>query len=407
VNNAYNLLKERGFIEQTTHEHELKKLLTDKHVVFYTGFDPTADSLTVGHFLQVMAMSHMQKCGHIPIVLIGGGTCMVGDPTFKSEMRRLMPKEEINRNVSNFKHQLSKFIDFSDDKAILIDNSEWLCELNYINFIREYGTHFSVNRMLSADCYKNRLHSGLTFFEFNYMLMQAYDFLQLHKKYHCTLQLGGSDQWSNIIAGIDLIRKIEKEECYGLTFKLLTTSSGKKMGKTEKGAIWLDPSKTSPYEFFQYFRNIDDKDVKNLLYRLTYIPIEEIDELIKDNKDSKINNVKERLAFELTKIVHGEEHASETLSTAKAIFNQGSSGRSLSSTEIKKDMTPINIIDLLELSGLIKTKSEGRRLIEQGGIKINNNKIHDITKKIIPNDFKNDELIIQKGKKIHHRIIIL
>ncbi|HAA63924.1 MAG TPA: tyrosine--tRNA ligase, partial [Thermoanaerobacter sp.] len=303
-----DVLQERGYIQQMTHEEEIRELLEKEKITFYIGFDPTADSLHVGHFLQIMVMSHMQKAGHRPIVLIGGGTAMVGDPSGRTDMRKILTREEINRNAEAFKKQMQRLIDFSDGKAIMANNADWLLNLNYIEFLRDIGVHFSVNRMLTAECFKSRLERGLSFLEFNYMLMQAYDFLELNKRYNCVMQMGGDDQWSNIIAGIELIRKKEGKQAYGMTFTLLTTSEGKKMGKTEKGAVWLDPNKTSPYEFYQYWRNIADADVEKALALLTFLPMDEVRRL-GALKDKEINEAKKVLAYEVTKLIHGEEEA--------------------------------------------------------------------------------------------------
>lgn len=405
MSNVFNTLKERGFIEQSTHEEEIKELLEKEKVTFYIGFDPTADSLTVGHFLTVMAMSHMQKAGHRPVALVGGGTGMVGDPTDRTDMRRMMNDSEIDHNVNCFKKQLSRFIDFSDDKAIIVNNADWLRNLNYIEFIREIGVHFSVNRMLTADCFKTRMEKGLSFFEFNYMLMQSYDFLELNRRYNCKLQLGGNDQWSNILGGVDLIRRVENKSAYGLTFKLLTTSDGKKMGKTQKGAVWLDPDKTSPYEFYQYWRNIADSDVSKCLGLLTFLPMEEVREL-SALRDNKINQAKETLAYELTKIVHGEDEAKKAQTAARSLFSGAGSGGSVPTTEIpKSDLSDgIGIIEALEKTKLSPSRGESRRLIQQGGIKVADKKVETIDYVITSEVFENDEVLIQKGKKTFHRI---
>lgn len=406
LENVFDILKERGFIEQTTHEDEIRELLGKEKVTFYIGFDPTADSLTVGHFLTVMAMSHMQKAGHRPIALVGGGTGMVGDPTDRTDMRKMMDDSTIEHNVSCFKKQLSKFIDFTDDKAIIVNNADWLRNLNYINFIREIGVHFSVNRMLTADCFKTRMEKGLSFFEFNYMLMQSYDFLELNRRYNCKLQLGGNDQWSNILGGVDLIRRTENKEAFGLTFKLLTTSDGKKMGKTQKGAIWLDPEKTSPYEFYQYWRNIDDGDVAKCLGLLTFLPMDEV-RALSALKDNEINKAKEVLAFEITKIIHGEEEAAKAQTAARSLFGGAGAGGSAPTTEIPTAEygEGMSIIDILSLTKLCPSKSEARRLIQQGGVKVNDVKVETIEQILTPDDFKDDNtILIQKGKKGFHQI---
>lgn len=405
--NVFDILQERGFIKQTTHEEEIKELLGKEKVTFYTGYDPTADSLHIGHFLQLMAMAHLQRAGHRPIVLIGGGTTMVGDPTGKTDMRKMLSREEIKENSEKFKKQISKFLDFGEGKAIMVDNADWLLDLNYIWFLREIGRHFSVNRMLTAECFKTRMEKGLSFLEFNYMLMQSYDFLELFRRYNCVLQLGGDDQWSNIIAGVDLIRRVEGKPAYGMTFTLLTTSEGKKMGKTEKGAIWLDPEKTTPYEFYQYWRNVDDKDVINCLKLLTFVPMEEIRELEK-LEGAEINKAKEILAFEVTKIVHGEIEANKAKEAAKALFGKGGTATSIPSTEMDKEIFEkgILILDLLQEAGLTSSKSEGRRLIQQGGISVNGKKITDIDQLINLDWFEEKEIMIKKGKKVYHQVVI-
>ncbi|MBZ4647365.1 MAG: tyrosyl-tRNA synthetase, partial [Clostridia bacterium] len=333
MSSVFDTLKERGLLAQVTHEEQVREILEKEKVTFYIGFDPTADSLHVGHFLQMMVMAHMQRAGHRPIAIIGGGTAMVGDPTGKTDMRRMMTREEIQHNANNFKKQLSKFIDFGEGKALMIDNAEWLLELNYVQFLREIGVHFSVNRMLTAECFKSRLERGLSFIEFNYMLMQSYDFLKLFQKYNCTFQLGGDDQWSNILGGIDLIRRVEGKEAYGMTFTLLTTSEGKKMGKTEKGALWLDAEKTSPYEFYQYWRNVHDDDVIKCLKLITFLPLEEIEKLAQ-LKDQEINKAKKILAYEVTKLVHGEEEAIKAQQAAESLFGKGGNAVDMPTTEI-------------------------------------------------------------------------
>jgi tyrosyl-tRNA synthetase len=404
--NAFDVLMERGFIEQTTHEKEIKELLENEKVSFYIGFDPTADSLTVGHFLPVMAMAHMQRAGHRPIVLIGGGTTMIGDPTGKSDMRKMMTQEIINRNANRFKEQLSKFIDFNDDKAIMVNNADWLLNLNYIDFLRDIGVHFSVNRMLTAECYKSRMEKGLTFLEFNYMLMQSYDFLALNKEYNCKLQLGGNDQWSNIIGGVELIRRKEQKPAFGMTFKLLTTGEGKKMGKTEKGAVWLDPEKTSPYEFYQYWRNVEDIKVEQCLGLLTFLPMDEVRRL-GALEGAEINTAKEVLAYEITKIVHGEEKAKEAMEAAKALFTGATKGGSIPTTEVSKEEFEgegIDIISALQKAKLVPTRSEGRRMVQQGGVRVNDVKVEGIERMLTTDDFKEDgTILIKKGKKGFHQ----
>ncbi|WP_427339366.1 tyrosine--tRNA ligase [Caloranaerobacter sp. DY30410] len=405
MTNVYDILKERGFIEQATHEDEIRQLLGKESVTFYIGFDPTADSLHVGHFIQVMVMMHMQRAGHRPIALIGGGTALVGDPTGKTEMRKMLTREQINKNAESFKKQFSKFIDFSEGKALLLNNADWLTNLNYIDFLREIGRHFSVNRMLTAECFKTRLERGLSFLEFNYMLMQSYDFLELYRKYNCKLQLGGSDQWSNILGGIDLVRRVEGASVYGLTFKLLTTSEGKKMGKTESGAVWLDPNKTSPYDFYQYWRNVDDRDVEKCLALLTFLPMDEVRRL-GSLEGAEINKAKEVLAYEVTKLVHGEEEAKKAEKAAKALFGGKGDLKNMPTTEISKDKITegIDILNLLIETGLTSSRGEGRRLIKQGGIYVENERVTDPNLVINESDFKDNKLIIRKGKKVYHMV---
>lgn len=405
---VYDDLQVRGMIAQVTDEEKVRDLLNNNKIRFYIGFDPTADSLHVGHFLQIMVMSHMQKAGHVPIALFGGGTGMIGDPSGKSDMRKMLSREQIDYNINCFKKQMSRLIDFSDGKAIMVNNADWLSNLNYIDFLREIGIHFSVNRMLSFECYKQRLERGLSFFELNYMLMQSYDFLVLNRKYDCKLELGGDDQWSNIIGGVELIRKCESKEAYGMTFTLLTTSNGKKMGKTENGAVWLDPKKTSPYEFYQYFRNVDDADVIRCLKLLTFLPMSEICELEK-LQGSEINKAKEILAFEVTKLIHGEDEALKAKNAALSLFSLGQNSDDMPMTQITLedfDNDSINLIDLLTLTSLASSKSDARRLIEQGGISVSGNKIDSLSAKISIDDFKDDFIIIKKGKKVYHKVLI-
>lgn len=405
---VYDDLQARGMIAQVTDEEKVRDLLNNNKIRFYIGFDPTADSLHVGHFLQIMVMSHMQKAGHVPIALFGGGTGMIGDPSGKSDMRKMLSREQIDYNINCFKKQMSRLIDFSDGKAIMVNNADWLSNLNYIDFLREIGIHFSVNRMLSFECYKQRLERGLSFFELNYMLMQSYDFLVLNRKYDCKLELGGDDQWSNIIGGVELIRKCESKEAYGMTFTLLTTSNGKKMGKTENGAVWLDQEKTSPYEFYQYFRNVDDADVVSCLKLLTFLPMSEICELEK-LQGSEINKAKEILAFEVTKLIHGEDEALKAKNAALSLFSLGQNSDDMPMTQITLedfDNDSINLIDLLTLTSLASSKSDARRLIEQGGISVSGNKIDSLSAKISIDDFKDDFIIIKKGKKVYHKVLI-
>ncbi|MDO5291749.1 MAG: tyrosine--tRNA ligase [bacterium] len=402
--NVYDILLERGFIEQTTHEAEIRELLGKEKVTFYIGFDATADSLTAGHFLTVMAMMHMQRAGHRPIALLGGGTTMIGDPTGKSDMRTMMTKETIQHNADCFYKQLSRFIDFDDDKAIIANNADWLLDLNYVEFLREIGVHFSVNKMLTAECYKQRMEKGLTFFEFNYMLMQSYDFWKLNKLYGCTLELGGNDQWSNILGGVDLIRRKEQKSAYGLTFKLLTTSEGIKMGKTMKGAVWLDPAKTSPYEFFQYWRNIEDAKVEECLGLLTFLPMDEVRRL-GALEGSEINHAKEVLAYEITKIVHGEEEAAKALEASKALFGGNLSTEDIPTTSYTKEQfeAGIDLITLLVDGKQAASRSDARRNITQGGVSVNEEKVTDFARVFTPADFNADgALLIKKGKKSYH-----
>ncbi len=405
--NVLDTLKERGFIEQATHEEELRELLGKERVTFYIGFDPTADSLHVGHLLQIIAMAHMQRAGHRPIALLGAGTAMVGDPSGKSDMRKMLTLERIDNNAKVFKKQFERFLDFSDDRAIMDNNANWLLKLNYVDFLREIGVHFSVNRMLSAECYKSRLDTGLTFLEFNYMLMQAYDFVELYRRYGCRLQLGGDDQWSNIISGADLIRRVEGVDAYGMTFTLLTTSEGKKMGKTESGALWLDRSKVSPYDFYQYWRNIDDADVEKCLALLTFLPMDEVRRL-GGLPGEKINEAKKVLAFEITRLVHGEEDAAKAQNATDALFGGGGDLESMPTTEVSKEQMAagINIIDLLSMTGLAPSKGEGRRLVDQGGVMIGDTKADSIDYIIGSGDFTEGSLIIKKGKKTYHRVRI-
>ena len=404
--NVYDILMERGFIEQCTHPEEVRELLGKESVTFYIGFDATADSLTAGHFLTVMAMMYMQKAGHRPIALLGGGTTMVGDPTGKTDMRKIMTKETIMHNAECFHKQLARFIDFDNDHAIIANNADWLLNLNYVDFLREVGAHFSVNRMLTAECYKQRMEKGLTFFEFNYMIMQSYDFLKLNQMYGCQMQLGGNDQWSNIIGGVELIRKKENKPAYGLTFKLLTTSEGIKMGKTMKGAVWLDPAKTSPYEFYQYWRNIEDVKVEECLGLLTFLPMDEVRRL-GALEGAEINKAKEVLAYEITKIVHGEEEANKAQEAARALFVKGGNTDDMPTTAYSKEDLDAgkDILSLLVETKLAPTRSEARRLVQQGGVTVNDVKVADIAQSYTSADLDADgSLIIKKGKKGFHKV---
>lgn len=403
---VFSELKERGIIAQLTNEEKIQDLLeNNKGVKFYIGFDPTADSLHVGHFVQIMVMAHMQRAGHVPIALFGGGTGMIGDPSGKTDMRKMLTKETIQHNIDCFQKQMSKLVDFSDGKAIMVNNADWLMNLNYIDFLREVGVHFSVNRMLSAECYKQRLERGLSFFEMNYMIMQSYDFLELNRKYDCQLELGGDDQWSNIIGGVELIRRAESKEAYGMTFKLLQTSDGRKMGKTEKGAVWLNPEKTSPYEFYQYWRNVDDADVTNCMKMLTFLPMDEIREYEK-LQGSEINKAKEVLAFEVTKLIHGEEEAVKAQEAAKAIFSNNADSANMPSTVLSdEDFADgkITVIDAMAKAGLVKSKGEARRLIAQGGVSLNDEKVASVDAVITAEDAEKGA-VIKKGKKVFHKI---
>lgn len=405
MENVFDTLMERGYIKQTTHEDEIRELLGKEKITFYIGFDPTADSLHVGHFIALMFMAHMQKAGHRPIALVGGGTALIGDPSGRTDMRKMLTKEEIDNNVAKIKKQLTRFIDFKDDKAILANNADWLLDLNYVEFIRDIGVHFSVNKMLSAECFKQRYERGLSFLEFNYMLMQSYDFLELNKRYGCVMQLGGDDQWSNMIAGMDLIRRKEKKPAYAMTCTLLTNSEGKKMGKTQSGALWLDPEKTSPYDFYQYWRNVDDADVEKCLALLTFLPMDEVRRL-GSLKDAEINEAKKVLAFEITKLVHGEEEAKKAQSAAEALFGAGSDMSNVPTIDISKDEIGTSLLDILLKGKVIPSKKEGRRLIDQGGIYMNDNKVEDQNLVIKEEDFKGGSILVKKGKKNYYRIVI-
>ncbi|NBI07428.1 tyrosine--tRNA ligase [Senegalia massiliensis] len=407
MSNIYDILVERGFIEQATHEDEIRELLDKESVTFYVGFDPTGDSLHVGHFVQVMVMMHMQKAGHKPIALVGGGTAKIGDPSGRSDIRKMLTEEQLDKNVRGLTNQLSKYLNLDRENGYAVNNKDWLDDLKYIEFIRDIGKHFSVNRMLTAECFKSRLEKGLSFLEFNYMLLQSYDFLELNKRYGCKLEMGGNDQWSNIIAGVDLVRREEQKQVYGLTFKLLTTSEGKKMGKTESGAVWVDPDKTSPFELYQYLRNIDDADVENTLAMLTFLPMEEVRRL-GNLEGSEINKAKEILAFEFTKIVHGEEEAMNAQKAAKALFSGGNDMTNIPSTEMEKAKFEdgIGLLALMTELGLTASNGEARRLVKQGGVSVNDEKITDFKKEITLEDFVDNKLLIKKGKKKYHQVIV-
>jgi len=404
LKNAYDVLVERGFLKQVTHEG-LREKLASESVSFYIGFDPTADSLHVGHYVQLMAMAHMQKAGHVPIALIGGGTTMIGDPSDRTDMRQMMTKETIAHNSEKFKVQMGKFIDFSDGKAIMENNADWLLKLNYVDFIREIGAHFSVNRMLTADCFKSRLEKGLSFLEFNYMLMQSYDFLALYRKHGCLLQMGGNDQWSNILAGADLIRRKEQKEAYGMTNALLLTSEGKKMGKTQGGAVWLDAEKTSPYNFYQYWRNINDADVKTCFSLLTFVEMDEIATLC-EHQDERMNAAKVRLAYEITKLIHGQEEADKAKAAAESLFANGGASGSTPTTQVtaceleEKKL----LIDMMVHCEITKSRGEGRRLIKGNGISLNDAKVSEEFYELTDSDFEEGFAMIKKGKKVFHKV---
>lgn len=406
---VFDILEERGLIAQCSDLEKVRSDLNNNQITLYCGYDPTADSLHVGHFVTLMALRRLQKAGHRIITLVGGGTAFIGDPTGKDEMRKMLTIEELDRNAQAIKNQIAKFLDFSEDKVIMVNNADWLRNLEYLDFLRDIAVHFSVNRMLTAECYKSRMEKGLTLLEFNYMVMQAYDFLQLYRKYNCTLQVGGDDQWSNMLGGIDLIRKKERAEANVLTFNLLTTSEGKKMGKTEKGAVWLDPEKTSPYDFYQYWRNVSDDEVEMCLAFLTNLPMDEIKRLA-SLEGAELNKAKEILAYEVTKTVHGEEEAKKAEDTARSLFgNKGTVNTAAPSTEIEKAKFEKGyyIVRLLSDIGLVSSNSEARRLIKQGGIYINNESITDADLDITLDYFENDgTMLIRKGKKIYHQIIL-
>lgn len=398
----FDELMERGYVEQITHE-ELKDTLNNEHISFYIGIDPTADSLHVGHFMSLIVASRMQKAGHKPIILVGGGTATIGDPSGKTDMRKMLSREQIDNNVAHIKKQIEKFLSFEGENgAIIVNNADWLLDLHFVDFMRDIGSLFSVNKMLAAECYKQRMERGLTFFELSYMLMQSYDFLHLYNTYGCKLEMGGNDQWSNILGGVDLIRRVGHSDSYGLTFKLLTTKEGKKMGKTEKGALWLDPEKTSPYEFYQYWRNIDDADVKTVLSLLTFLPMDEVNRLA-SLKDEKINEAKKVAAFEITKLIHGEEEAKKAEEAASALFEGTGSLDNMPTTQIENN---ISILDAMINAGLAPSKGQARTLINQGGISLNDEKISDTNYILSEKDFKDGFAILKKGKKIYHKLEI-
>ena len=403
--NVWDELKERGYIAQCTNEEEVRRLLSEEKVTFYIGFDPTADSLHVGHFLALMAMARLQRAGHRPICLVGGGTGTVGDPSGRTDMRRVMTDEEIEANCERFKAQMARFLDFSEGKAVMVNNGEWLRKLNHIEFLRDVGACFSVNRMLAAECYKNRMEQGLTFLEFNYMTMQAYDFMELNRRYGCVLQMGGDDQWSNIIAGVELIRRREGRAAYGLTLSLLTKSDGKKMGKTASGALWLDAEKTSPYDFYQYWRNIDDGDVKKCLARLTFLPMDEIHRLT-EHRDERMNDAKKILAYEVTRLVHGEAEAEKAKKAAEALFGGAGAADAMPTAEVTPAELGTRLLDVLAKHGVVASKGEGKRLVQQNGLSLNDGRVADIERLLTEQDFKDGSAIVRKGKKTYVRLTL-
>ena len=402
--NVLDELLERGYIKQFTHEDETRELLKKEKITFYIGFDPTADSLHVGHFIAMMFMAHMQKAGHRPIALLGGGTAMVGDPSGKTDMRSMLTKEQIEHNVSCIKKQMERFIDFSDDKAILVNNADWLLNLNYVDFLRDVGVHFSVNRMLSAECFKQRLEKGLSFLEFNYMLMQGYDFYVLNQKYNCKMELGGDDQWSNMIAGVKLVRRKAQGQAMAMTCTLLTNSQGQKMGKTVGGALWLDPEKTSPFEFFQYWRNVDDADVEKCLALLTFLPMDEVRRL-GALEGAEINKAKAVLAYEVTKLVHGEEEAAKAKSAAEALFAGGVDMSNVPTITVSAESFGKTVLDVIAETKIVPSKAEGRRLIQQGGLSLNGEKVTDVTRTLNEEDIQDGAALIKRGKKNYNKIV--
>ena len=405
---VYEELVARGLIAQVTDEEEIRELVNSGKAVFYIGFDPTADSLHVGHFMALCLMKRLQMAGNKPIALLGGGTGMIGDPSGRTDMRQMLTKETIQHNVNCFKEQMSKFIDFSDGKALMVDNAEWLLDLNYVELLREVGACFSVNRMLAAECYKQRMERGLSFLEFNYMIMQSYDFYALYQRYGCNMQFGGDDQWSNMLGGTELIRRKLGKDAYAMTINLLLNSEGKKMGKTQSGAVWLSAEKTSPYEFYQYWRNIDDADVVKCLKMLTFLPLEQIDELAK-LEGSEINKAKEILAYELTEMIHGKDEADKAQEAARALFGSKQNTDNMPSTQLSADDFTdgaIAILDLLSKCALIPSKKEGRRLIEQGGISVDDEKITDVYATVAQTAFDKGHVIIKKGKKTFHKAVL-
>lgn len=403
---VFDELKARGLLAQLTDEEEIKELVNNGKAVFYIGFDPTADSLHVGHFMALCLMKRLQMAGNKPIALIGGGTAMIGDPSGRTDMRNMMTTETIDHNCECFKEQMSKFIDFSDGKAMMVNNAEWLRDLNYIEFIRDIGAHFSVNRMLTAECYKQRMEKGLSFLEFNYMIMQSYDFLSLYERYGCNMQFGGDDQWSNMLGGTELIRRKLGKDAYAMTITLLLNSEGKKMGKTQKGAVWLDPNKTTPFEFYQYWRNVADADVLKCIRMLTFLPLEEIDKM-NAWEGSQLNTAKEILAFELTKMIHGEEEAVKAQEAAKALFSSGNAAdmptAALEEADFMEDS--IDILSILVKSGLVQSRSEARRAVEQGGVSVDGEKVADIKAAFSKEQLSGDGIVVKRGKKNFRKVI--
>lgn len=400
----FDVLKERGYIAQCTNEDEVRKMLANEKVTFYIGFDPTADSLHVGHFLGLMVMAHMQRAGHRPICLVGGGTGTVGDPSGRTDMRKMLTDEDIEYNCNRFKEQMARFIDFTDDKALIVNNGDWLRKLNYIELLRDVGPHFTVNRMLTAECYKNRMEKGLTFLEFNYMIMQSYDFLELHRRYNLKLEMGGDDQWSNIIGGVELTRRKTGDAVYGLTFTLLTKSDGKKMGKTAGGALWLDKEKTPVYDFYQYWRNVDDADVEKCLALLTFLPMEEVHRL-GSLQDAAINEAKKVLAYEVTKLVHGQEEADKAQAAAEAVFGGSGSNENMPTIQLTAENEGQKLLDILVGAQVFESKGEGRRLIKQNGLSLNDAKVADPDYVLTDGDFTDGEAIVRKGKKKFYRLV--
>jgi tyrosyl-tRNA synthetase len=401
--NILDELLERGYIKQFTHEAETRELLEKEKITFYIGFDPTADSLHVGHFIAMMFMAHMQRAGHRPIALLGGGTAMVGDPSGKTDMRKMLTKEQIQHNVDSIKKQMERFIDFSDDKALIVNNADWLLDLNYVDFLRDVGTHFSVNKMLSAECFKQRLEKGLSFLEFNYMLMQGYDFYVLNQNYGCKMELGGDDQWSNMIAGVELVRRKAQGEAFAMTCTLLTNSQGQKMGKTVGGALWLDPEKVSPFDFYQYWRNVDDADVEKCLALLTFLPMDEVRRL-GAFKDAEINKAKKILAYEVTKLVHGEEEAKKAEEASAALFSGGADMSNVPTVTISKEKLGAELLEVLVENKIVPSKAEGKRLIQQGGLSINGEKVIDFKRVIDSEDFNDGFALVKRGKKNYNKI---